>query len=191
MHDPTPAWRVMFEAHPTLADPARLSPARAAFLAGYICHLALDQLWIAEIFDPIFGEAANWSTFNERLFLHNVLRIYLDRIDLPALQESAGASLKQAQPQDWLPFLADQALRRWRDFVADQLAEGAISQTVEVFAARMNLAPTEFESLLKSPAAMQTHIFERLPQSSLADFRARGLADCQGLLAGYFAGRQT
>lgn len=191
MRDLTPAWRVMFEHHPSLADPAGLPSARAAFLAGYLCHLALDQLWIARIFDPIFGESAGWSTFRQRLFLHNVLRIYLDRIDLPTLQEGVGATLRQAQPENWLPFLADHALCRWRDFVADQLADGAVSQTVEVFASRMNLAPTDFEFLLQSPAAMQAHIFDRLPQSSLADFRARGLAHCRDIVLGYLEGQKA
>jgi hypothetical protein len=191
MRDSTPAWQTLFGRHPGLADPARLAPSRAAFLAGYICHLALDQLWIAEIFDPIFGEAADWSTFHRRLFLHNVLRIYLDRIDLPSLEADAGAALRQARPRGWLPFLPDQALRAWRDFVADQLVEGAASQTVEVFAARMNLAPTEFESLLKSPAAMQEHIFERLPHTSLDGFRTRGLAHCRAVVAGYLESRKV
>jgi hypothetical protein len=193
MHDLTPAWQTMFSRHPDLADPACLAPDRAAFLAGYICHLALDQLWIAEIFDPIFGEAATWSSFQRRLFLHNVLRVHLDRIDLPGLQAGpgAGATLKQARPEAWLPFLPDPLLGRWRDFVADQLADGAAAQTVEVFAARMNLAPAEFESLLKSPAAMQEQIFDRLPAASLAGFRTRGLAHCQAVLSGYLEGRQA
>jgi hypothetical protein len=187
MRDLTPAWHVMFRQFPRLADPGPLPPAQAAFLTGYICHLALDQLWIADIFDPIFGLGAGWSTFSQRLFLHNVLRIYLDRIDLPALQNGASAALKQARPQGWLPFLTDDALRRWRDFVADQLADGAASQTVEVFAARMSLAPTDFESLLQSPSAMQTQILSRLPLSTLADFRARGIARTREVIAEYLS----
>lgn len=185
MRDPAPAWHTMFRQFPVLSDPARLPPAQAAFLAGYVCHLALDQLWIADIFDPVFGLEAGWSTFHHRLFLHNVLRIYLDRIDAPNLQDGAGAALGQARPDGWLPFLADDALRRWRDFVADQLAEGAASQTVEVFAVRMSLAPTDFESLLQSPTAMQAQIFDRLPFSTLIDFRERGMARSRDAIAEY------
>ena len=185
MRDLTPAWQVMFRQFPLLSQPAHLPPAQSAFLAGYICHLALDQLWIADIFDPVFGPDAGWADFRHRLFLHNVLRIYLDRLDLPALQNGIDHVLKQAHPAGWLPFLTDKALCRWRDFVAGQLADGAISQTVAVFAARMGLAPTDFESLLQSPTAMQAQIFNRLPLASLADFRVRGFARCREAIAGY------
>ena len=191
MRDPAPAWRVMFREYPGLAVPARLSPAQAAFVAGYLCHLVLDQLWISEIFEPIFGPAAGWADFQGRLFLHNILRIYLDRLDLPKLQDGLEMVLKQAEPAGWLPFIADEHLRHWRDFVAGQLADGADSQTVSVFAARMSLAPTDFESLLQSPAEMQVHLFDRLPLSALAEYRARGLAGCREAVAEYFSGQKA
>ncbi|HLF00960.1 MAG TPA: zinc dependent phospholipase C family protein [Anaerolineales bacterium] len=185
MRDLTPAWREMFRQYPALARPAQMPPAQAAFLAGYLCHLGLDQLWIARIFEPVFGPEAGWETFSQRLFLHNTLRIHLDRLDVPKLRAGMGHTLQQAAPSGWLPFLADDDLRRWRDFVADQLIDGAISQTVEVFAARMSLAPTEFESLLQSPTAMQAQIFDRLPLEQLAVFREQGLADSRAVLAEY------
>lgn len=191
MRDATPAWRAMFRLHPELSRPAGLAPERAAFLAGYLCHLALDQLWIEEIFDPIFGEEAAWATFPERLFLHNVLRVYLDRLDLPRLTNGMQADLNAVQPWGWLPFLADDALRRWRDFVAGQLVEGAASQTIAVFAGRMGRPPTDFESLLQSPADMQARLFDRLPFDRLADFRRRGLERCSSLTAAYLSGEKV
>lgn len=190
MHDPRPAWEFMFAEYPELGDPARLAPARAAFLSGYLCHLALDQLWIADIFDPIFGEEADWGTFRERLFLHNVLRIYLDRLDLPPLKKGMAGTLQQAQPEGWLPFLTDAFIARWRDFVGEQLTETAASQTVAVFAARMGLAPTDFESLLESSADMQARLFDRLPTAVLADFRGRGLDRCLAVATGYLTGQK-
>jgi len=187
MRDHAPAWHEMFRQFPLLARPAGLPEAQAAFLTGYLCHLVLDQLWIADIFTPTFGEEAGWGTFRDRLFLHNVLRIYLDRIDLPRLPDHTGQMLKQAQSNGWLPFIADAPLHQWRDFVAEQLAEGAASQTVAVFAARMSLTPTDFESLLQSPTAMQAQIFDRLPLSLLAEFRLRGLDRSRQVIADYLA----
>lgn len=175
MKDSTPASQALFRLHPGLADSAQLPPAQAAFLTGYLCHLALDQQWIADIFDPIFGLDADWSNFRHRLFIHNVLRVYLDHLDWPFLRDGVGETLCRAQPDRWLPFLADPALRGWRDFVAHQLADGAEAQTIAVFAQRMSLPPAEFETLLQSPPAMQTQIFDRIPLAALDDFRARGL----------------
>jgi hypothetical protein len=190
MRDPTPAWEFMFRQHPELATPGQLSPARAAFLSGYLCHLALDQLWIAQIFDPVFGEEADWGTFRERLFLHNVMRIYLDRLDLPRLKDGMGETLALARPEGWLPFLEDEFIARWRDFVGEQLTDKADSQTVAVFAARMGLAPTEFESLLQSSADMQARLFDRLPVAVLADFRSAGLDRCRVVLSDYLSGQK-
>jgi hypothetical protein len=191
MTDPTPAWHFMFAQYPGLAQANALPPSQAAFIAGYLCHLTLDQLWIIHIFDPIFGETANWANFRERLFLHNVLRIHLDRLDVPKLLTQMGLTLKGAQPQAWLPFLTDDALCQWRDFVADQLVEGALSQTVDVFAARMRLPRSDFESLLQSPADMDARIFTRLSQAALAEYRARGLARCLRVATAYISGQKV
>jgi len=187
LKDLTPASRTLFRLHPGLAESAKLPPSQAAFLAGYLCHLALDQQWIADIFDPIFGLDADWANFRHRLFIHNVLRVYLDRLDRPLLGDGVGATLCRARPQEWLPFLADSALSSWRDFVARQLAAGAEAQTIDVFAKRMGLSPTEFESLLQSPPAMQTQIFNRIPLNALDAFRARGLTLSQRVIAEYLA----
>ncbi|MBI2976698.1 MAG: hypothetical protein HYY33_07075 [Chloroflexi bacterium] len=188
MRDPAPAWHGMFDRHPVLARPAALPPARAAFNAGYICHLALDQMWIAEIFDPVFGEAAPWGVFRERLFLHNILRIYLDQRDYPALRPALGDTLGAARPDSWLPFLTDAAIAAWGTYVASQLAHGADAQTIEVFARRMGLHRADFESLLQSPHAMQTRIFSRISEHALADFRQRGLAHSLNVIASYLPG---
>lgn len=185
MRDLTPAWHNLFRQHPGLADSTALPGAHAAFLSGYLCHLALDQLWISHIFDPVFGEGARWSNFRRRLFLHNVLRIYLDKLDRPALKNGLGEALARARPQGWLAFLTDEALSRWRDFVADQLADGAEAQTIEVFAKRMSLSPGDFTALLESPAAMQAQLFDRIPLSTLDDFRARGLVRSREVIEAY------
>ncbi|HEU5317557.1 MAG TPA: zinc dependent phospholipase C family protein, partial [Chloroflexota bacterium] len=41
-------------AHPHLAA-ARLDPVGRAFVAGYLCHLAVDEAWIRVVYLPFFG----------------------------------------------------------------------------------------------------------------------------------------
>jgi hypothetical protein len=186
MTDPRPAHAVMFERFPELSRASQLDSARAVFLTGYLCHLALDQLWIRQIFQPVFGETAEWATFRERLYLHNVLRTHLDELDLPQLANGVGTSLGRALPDGWLPFLADEALARWRDWLVEQLQPGASSQTLEIFARRMNRDPQELSALLASPDELDRLIFARLPQQDLAGFRAEGLAHSLGLAVEYW-----
>lgn len=187
MTDRRPAHEVIFGLHPELARPVGLDPARAAFLTGYLCHLLLDQLWIAEIFQPVFGERAEWATFRERLYLHNILRTYLDQRDLPQLMNGVRDSLGAARPENWLSFIADRDLGRWRDLVADQLAPGAQARTVEIFARRMNRDPREFEALLASPAELDRQIFSRISLERIEAFRAEGLARSLEFVVAYWS----
>ncbi len=53
-----PAWEVFLENYSSLSDPRQIPPEQAAFLAGYLCHLQADWLWVKDIFDPIFGPSS-------------------------------------------------------------------------------------------------------------------------------------
>jgi hypothetical protein len=180
-----PAPQRLFARHPELARPERLPGAQAAFLAGYLAHLALDQLWVREIFETAFGLRARWGTFDERLYLHNALRAYWDADDLRQLSSGTTPSLRAAQPMRWLPFLADDALQRWRDLVAEQLASGE-ARTVEVFAQRMRADPRALAALVASPEAMQTRVFAHVSLDRLARYRADALARCVQWMQNYW-----
>lgn len=181
-----PAHRVMFDAHPDLGRPDRLSAAHAAFMAGYIAHLWLDVMWIRDIFQPIFGLDASWSTFRDRLFLHNVLRAWCDRRDQLRLAPSAGPTLSAVKPDHWLPFTGDVYLRRWRDTLVEQFAPGATIRTVQVFAERGRVDPAAFERVLGSEQAMDDLVFSRLPRQTIEGFYTRGLAESCMLVTEYF-----
>jgi hypothetical protein len=171
-----PAVQVLLAHHPALAPLEVLPPAQAAFMAGYLAHLVFDQLWVREIFEPVFGPDQAWETFRERLYLHNVLRAHWDALDLARLAPGAAGDLAAAHPLSWLPFVPDDYLAAWRDLVAEQLGEAGSSRTVEVFAARMGADPAAFAALLASPAELDRRLFLRLPPSALADYRAKALA---------------
>ncbi|HJW89414.1 MAG TPA: zinc dependent phospholipase C family protein [Anaerolineales bacterium] len=181
-----PAWERFLGTYPSLGDPARLPASQTAFLAGYLCHLQADWLWILDIFFPVFGPTCEWGTFPERLYLHNVLRSYLDFQVLSALPGNTADSLRSVRPADWLPFVEDQHLMEWRDYLAEQLAPGAAAKTVEVFAARQGLSPEEFYSLLNSESRMEAEVFIHLPRSRLQVYRRQLLEENLQLLRAYF-----
>lgn len=182
------AHQVMFERYPGLARPHHLPrrPAQAAFLAGYLAHLTFDQLWITEIFAPVFGPEQAWATFRERLYLHNALRAFMDAADLAQLPASLGPALHTAQPADWLPFVRDADLARWRDLVADQLLPGAASHTVTVFAERMRADPLALAALVGSPDEMDRRIFAHVSRERVAQYRALALAESVRLMTAYW-----
>ncbi len=188
LRDSVPAFQHLFEAYPALARPAELPGAQAAFLAGFLTHLALDEFWVRDVFEPIFGSSAHWATFIERLYLHNALRSHLDASDRKRLPASTAATLSSVRPHDLCPFLSDEILLHWRDLIAEQLSPGQAGRTVEVFAQRMGADPRAFAALLASPEEMRRRVFSRLPDGLVERFYREGLRRCETVLQRYWNG---
>ncbi len=186
--DDTPAPRAFLAAHPQLARAAQLDPAHAAFLAGYLAHLQVDEAWWREVFAPLFGPAAGWGEWEERLFLHNVLRTHLDRADQARLDRDIAPTLAATEPAGWLPFVSDEALRRWRDLLVEQLTPGQHVRTAEVFAERMRVPAEAVEEALRSPVQME-RLFRHAPPQRLAAYRADALRRGAALVNDYLGGR--
>lgn len=186
-NDPRP-WERLLAEYPQLSEPLRLPPVQAAFLAGYLCHLLADWLWIDRIFAPVFGPDSTWLSFGPRLFLHNVLRVYLDQQILAVIPNGTGSVLSWVVPHDWLPFVLDRHLIAWRDLLAAQLRPGAQIQTVEVFATRQGIAPEHFYNLLASEERLEEEIFSRLPRQNLEEYRLGLISESASLLQAYLAG---
>ena len=183
--DDRPAYEVLFAAYPALAQVAHLPPPRLAFIAGYIAHLLLDELWLVEIFQRYF--LPEWGPMWERLFLHNVLRTWMDARDQRRLNGSVAVALRETKPQGWLPFVADEHLRAWRDWLVEQLAPAHSVQTAEVFARRMGVPVTEMEAILRSPGQMEERIFSRIPRAALQSFHDTGYERSVALIDQYLA----
>jgi hypothetical protein len=179
-------WERMLVSHPLLRDWRRITEAQAAFIAGYLCHLLADWLWIGEIFVPAFGLQATWGVFTQRLYLHNVLRAYLDRQSYPELHSGTSDQLKTIAPFQWLPFVQDQFLFAWRDYLATQLQPGAKVQTIEVLAQRQGVSPQEYVALLGSEERMENEIFIHLPHQELTRYRQRLECESIALVNAYF-----
>jgi hypothetical protein len=185
--DATPAWKRLLEHHPVLGNHDSLPPEQVAFLAGYSCHLQADEAWLHQIFLPVFGPNASWDDFHRRLYLHNILRAYLDRGVLKTLPTDTGQYLQGTMPSGWLPFVEDAHLEKWRDFLTTQLQPGAHIQTVDVFAGRHMLSLESFYDLLDSEPRMDTEIFSYISRHQLSDYRQDIIASDLKFLQTYLA----
>ncbi len=166
----TPGAQVLLETYPVLARAEFLQPAHAAFIAGYMAHLLADELWWWEVFHPFFGPHAGWDSWEERLFLHNVLRTWLDEQDQTRLNGQEVIILATVEPQGWLPFTRDEDLRAWRDDLVEQLQPGHRIRTAEVFAKRMGVPAEAVEAAAHSPERM-AWIFRHVPPEHLRFYR--------------------
>lgn len=168
----TPAVQALLDAHPSLAHAEFLEPPHAAFMAGYLAHLLADELWWREIFHPFFGPNAEWDSWEERLFLHNVLRTWLDEQDQARLNGREAELLARVEPRGWLPFIQDEALRAWRDELVEQLRPGHRIRTAEVFAERMGVPAEALEKAARSPEQM-AWIFRHVSPEHLQRYREK------------------
>ncbi len=144
----------LLAAHPHLADPKRLHPAHAAFVSGYLVHLAWDECWLRDVFRPFYMESSLWPDRLTRNIHHNALRVLVDRQAEATLRvwPTLLPLLRAAQPAHWLPFVDNAALCRWRDWLVTQLADPASVQTAQVFAERMGVAPEYLETVIHAVA---------------------------------------
>ena len=111
----------MFEAHPHFRTPSGLNAATAAFLAGYITHLVLDEAWIEEIYRPSFGVYSEIDSDPRSNVLDRVLQYELDRrdrIDDMGRHDLQGA-LEATAPPKGIPFITNEHLDRWFVMVTD------------------------------------------------------------------------
>ena len=178
-------WVQLIDDYPGVNQPAKFHPSKAAFIAGYLCHLQADWIWVLDIFQPGFGPDQTWETFTKRLYLHNVLRAYQDVKVLEVLPSDVPAKLRLTHPDQWLPFVQDKLLVKWRDFLCDQLQPGESIKTVEVFASRQGVDPEQFHSLLRSEEQMEVNIFKHLTRRQLDIYRERLIAQNVDLLEDY------
>jgi len=181
-----PAYQALFDAHPELACADRLSTSQATFVAGYIAHLSLDELWLDEVFRRYFLQ--DWGPLRDRLFLHNVLRTWLDAQDRASLEETAVQELRQAELDHWLPFIEDEHLRTWRDWLIEQLAPGQTMETAAVFAERLGVQTADIEAVVQSPGQMEKRVFGHFPRYALHFFREQGYKDSVRIVDWYLGG---
>ena len=167
--------RAMLEAHPHLTG---LDGSKAAFVAGYISHIVLDECWITEIFRPCFG-AADASGDARGLVMDRALQLELDR-----RSNGLGASLDMmkdaATPLD-LGFVTEEEVTQWRSWVVEFLARDFSWERLRFMARRIargdeaHPAHAVADELLRStPESLET-MFEVVSRDELQEFARRSV----------------
>ena len=182
-------WETMLAAYPGISEAGTLSEAVAVFVSGYLCHLQADWIWVSEIFEPIFGVRQKWTTFSQRLYWHNILRAYLDievLADLEVDKILKNASIKHL---NWLPFIRDQDLEAWWNYLCEQLEPGKPIKTIEVFADRQGIDVFEFQSMLESEDVLAENVFVHISKEQLNHYRQRLVESNLSILTAYLGPR--
>lgn len=177
--------------YPQLSKPEQLPPEQAVFVSAYCAHLMLDLRWYHEVLIPYFIEPVQWDDNHQRFVVHNTLLTYLDKIAVKSLPNGAGRILAAAEPDEWLPFVTDEDLTRWRDILVDQLQPGVPLRTIEIYAGRLYMSPEEFAKNLEEPAWMEEHLIRRVPVDSVIEMISSAVKESADLINQYFFGRES
>ncbi|MCU0476087.1 MAG: zinc dependent phospholipase C family protein [Anaerolineae bacterium] len=185
--DDKPPWRIMMDAHPSLWTPD--DAAHEAFIAGYVAHLAMDEVWSRRMVAPYFV-GGGWGDQRQRFVMLHVILIVLDERDERTLEPWQAGSLAEAAPYAWLPFLSDAALRDWRDLIHAQICPGGHSQTLEIFGSRAGKTPEQLRALLDSEDDLHAKLWQHVPRPYLSQVEREMYAHCVSQTRAYLS-RQT
>jgi hypothetical protein len=157
-------WRVMVTQYPALANLGEAS--QRAFVTGYVGHLSMDEIWSLHMLHPHFAER-EWAPRQQRFLMLHVLLISMDERDLALLPRDMAGDLCAAQPGNWLPFMGDDTLIQWRDYIYHQIKPGGVSETLEIFGQRVHKTPEEFRAILDSPHQMNNDLWMHISPALL------------------------
>lgn len=111
----------LFQVYPRLARPASLNRPTAAFVAGYLTHLVMDETWINTIYRPFFGERSPLGSDLRANIMDRAIQFSLDRerrsdrgLIIHVLNEVARCDLALE-----VDFIDGETLRRWQEVILD------------------------------------------------------------------------
>ena len=110
----------MFAQHPRLADHKSQTPETRAFILGYVCHLAADEIWITTMFRPNFEEGSQGiSNQLEGQIWDRALQLDMDRsvLEEDFFELNPDMLISGAEKSVLIEFLEDELLSEWRDWV--------------------------------------------------------------------------
>jgi hypothetical protein len=165
------AQNMMLDAWPELRPQSVVRQAQAAFVAGYMAHLIMDQTWLDVVVLPgLFIDGIDWNTRHPNWRLYSILMTWLEYQAAARLQSSITALLATAMPERWTPFLEDRHLIQWRDHVVQTIKTDGARRTSQIFARSNNLTAEEMESIVLSKERMAHEVYPIIPLERLQQF---------------------
>lgn len=162
-------WRVMVTQNPDLLTPQ--DSQHRAFVAGYVAHLSMDEIWSRQMVGPHFAER-EWGDRPFRFYMLHIILCYMDERDLDLLAPWQWYTLQTAEPFKWVQFMSDDDLRAWQKLIYEQIKPGGESKTLEIFGGRIGKEAQEMRDFLDSPQQMQAGLWDNITKSVLAEVEA-------------------
>jgi hypothetical protein len=172
-----------FEAHSDLQTPDALKGTTASFVAGYLTHLVIDEIWITDIYRPFFGPDSALGGDARANVLDRVLQYDMDlerRKDRPAMEDIREQLLTADVALD-AGFIDEDVLARWREIVVDMVSRPAdwerFAKTAGRFLAVAGVsAEEEIEEFMKTLPNLLEETKAHVGEERLAGFLVKANA---------------
>ena len=118
--------RQMLAEHPELCDATALDERTRAFMAGYVTHLVLDEVYIETVYRRFFGAQSPLADDAIADVLDRALQYEMNRRELEdgeALSAITSA-LQTCETSNAVSFIEDEHLARWRGVILDFASQG-------------------------------------------------------------------
>lgn len=181
--DPRSGAEALFEGHPELGRGSALDEGVRALVAGYLCHLVTDEVWIMDVYRPFFGRGTPWGNDPMANIWDRALQYELDRracTDQATMVEIR-SHLAKAIPAPGLSLVDRASLEEWCHFVAMATSREATWEGFAVFAHKFLLpqAKVSAEQLERFLASLPQGLewtLHQVGEARLAAFREKAIA---------------
>ena len=182
----------LFAAHPGLRRKPKSDETAAAFVAGYITHLVLDESWITDVFRPHFDGSRASDVDAESKVMDRALQLELDRLAEQSVDRAIPMIGSATMPLD-IGLIPPATLEEYRTFVLELLGRGFSWERLRFMARRIAAGSDEHpanrvaDEFLKAMPESLDRLFDRVSRSELANFRERAVDRLAGALEEYLS----
>jgi hypothetical protein len=183
-----------FGEHPELADPSCLNASTRSFVAGYVAHLVMDEVWIEDIYRPFFGERSTLGGDARANVLDRVLQYELDRQERTKreIMEDVRRELAASALEIQVAFIDAETLRRWRDISVEVAAHAPDWASFRYLAGRYLRAygvgtPEALEEFIKGVPEMLSETVQHVGWDRIQAFLDRSHSDTLQAIKDYLS----
>jgi hypothetical protein len=186
--------RRLFEVHPELGDRDNVGPGTAAFLAGYITHLVLDEGWISEVYRPLFGERSPLAGSERANVMDRIIQFEMDRREREHREriESMRREIAATALEVTIGFIDFDTLQRWREVNLDFLQAPPTWERFRSVASRHLKAygveePGELERFMAEVPSLLRETVDHVGWERVQAYLDQSLERARGELRSYFS----
>ena len=178
--------RTMFQNHPELLDECDRSQATRAFILGYVCHLASDEVWITTVYRPNFDINSEETRLTADQVQADIwdraLQLDMDRLSLPDVRGplNAGEAVSCGDTGVSVSFFEDGLLSQWKERVSSFVGREFEWSRLKFALNRMYRDNDEVQEtvdrfLERMPRSLD-EVYGRIPEAKVENYRRQAVA---------------